>query len=229
MPTLVLLRHGQSTWNAEKRFTGWTDVGLTEAGVEEASQAGRSLAGSGLDVDVLHTSLLARAITTAELALQRYGRPWLPVRRHWRLNERHYGALQGATHAEMGERHSPEQVLTWRRSYDVRPPALDPEDERHPRFDRRYADLAPDLLPATECLADVVSRLLPYWYDAVVPDLRAGHRVLVVAHGNSLRAMVKHLEHISDADIPGLEIPTGVPIVYQLDDQMAVASRAELS
>lgn len=229
MPTLVLLRHGQSTWNADKRFTGWTDVELTPAGTEEARQAGAALAASGLVLDVVHSSLLVRAIATAELALARAGRPWLPVRRHWRLNERHYGALQGATHAEMAELHGDEQVHRWRRSYDVRPPALDRDDPRHPRFDPRYASLAPSVLPATECLADVVARLLPYWEDAIVADLRAGRQVLVVAHGNSLRALVKHLEAIPDDVIPGLEIATGVPIYYQLDDDLAVVAKAELT
>lgn len=228
MPTLVLLRHGQSPWNLAHRFTGWTDVGLTEAGVAEARRAGRALAEAELDVDVVHTSLLVRAIATAELALAEAGRSWLPVRRHWRLNERHYGALQGATHVEMKERHGPDQVQSWRRSYRVRPPALDLDDPRHPRFDPRYAGLAPEVLPATECLADVVERLLPYWYDAVVPDLRLGRRVLVVAHGNSIRGLLKHLRHISDEDIPGLEIPTGIPLVYELDDELALAGEAEL-
>ncbi len=229
MPTLILLRHGQSPWNAAKRFTGWTDVGLTEAGEAEARSAGQALAHSGVDADVVHTSLLVRAIATAELALGQAGRSWIPVRRHWRLNERHYGALQGATHAEMEELHGAEQVHLWRRSYEVRPPLLAWDDERHPRFDPRYARLAPDLLPAGECLADVVSRLLPYWYDALVPDLRLGLVVLVVAHGNSLRALVKHLEAIPDEDIPGLEIPTGVPIRYELDESLAVKDKLEVA
>ncbi|MBO0713365.1 MAG: 2,3-diphosphoglycerate-dependent phosphoglycerate mutase [Acidimicrobiales bacterium] len=228
MYTLVLLRHGQSTWNAEQRFTGWTDVPLTERGADEARNGGKALAAEQLEPDVVHTSLQVRAIKTAELTLGEMGRTWLPVRRHWRLNERHYGALEGFTHAEIEERHGAEAVHRWRRSYDVRPPALDPGDPRHPSHDARYADLAPDVLPATECLADVLDRLLPYWYDVIVADLRTGARVLVVAHGNSLRAMVKHLERISDADIPGLEIPTGVPIRYQLDRHLAVADRAEL-
>ncbi|MGH9064681.1 MAG: 2,3-bisphosphoglycerate-dependent phosphoglycerate mutase [Acidimicrobiales bacterium] len=228
MAALVLLRHGQSTWNAEKRFTGWTDVGLTPAGADEARRAGAALARAVAGAGVVHTSVLVRAIATAELALAEAGRSWLPVRRHWRLNERHYGALQGATHAEVAARHDAAQVQVWRRSYDVRPPLLDRDDERHPRFDPRYAGLAPDLLPAGESLADVVARLLPYWHDAIVPDLRLGLGVLVVAHGNSLRALVKHLEAIPDDAIPGLEIPTGVPIAYELDGDLAVTARTEL-
>lgn len=228
MSTLVLLRHGQSPWNAAHRFTGWTDVGLTEAGMAEARRAGTALAEAAVDLDVVHTSLLVRAIASAEAALAEAGCSWLPVRRHWRLNERHYGALQGATHDEMSAIHGPDQVQTWRRSYRVRPPALDPDDPRHPRFDPRYAGLAPEVLPATECLADVVDRLLPYWYDAVVPDLRLGRRVLVVAHGNSIRGMLKHLRHISDEDIPALEVPTGVPLVLELDDDLALVGEAEL-
>jgi 2,3-bisphosphoglycerate-dependent phosphoglycerate mutase len=226
--TLVLLRHGQSTWNAEERFTGWTDVPLTERGIDEARNGGKALAAQELEPDLVHTSLQVRAIRTAELSLEELGRQWLPVRRHWRLNERHYGALEGFTHAEIAERHGPEAVRIWRRSYDVRPPALEPDDPRHPSHDARYGDLAPDVVPSTECLADVLARLLPYWHDAIVPDLRFGAIVLVVAHGNSLRAMVKHLEGISDADIPGLEIPTGVPIRYELDRRLTVTDRSEV-
>lgn len=229
VPTLVLLRHGQSTFNLAKRFTGWTDVGLTEAGIGEARRAGQAMASSGVDPDVVHTSVQARAIATAELALGEVGRSWLPVRRHWRLNERCYGALEGLTHVEMTEEHGAEQVLTWRRSFDVRPPQLEVDDPRHPRHDPRYALLAPDVLPAGESLADVIVRMLPYWYDALVPDLRLGRCVLVVAHGNSLRALVKHLESISDAEIPGLEIPTGVPLVYELDAALGVVSRSDLA
>ncbi|HZD67294.1 MAG TPA: 2,3-diphosphoglycerate-dependent phosphoglycerate mutase, partial [Acidimicrobiales bacterium] len=220
--------HGQSSWNLENRFTGWTDVGLTAAGAEEARKGGRALAEATLQVDVVHTSVLVRAIATAEQSLAEAERSWVPVRRHWRLNERHYGALQGATHEEMADIHGRDQVQVWRRSYEVRPPPLDPDDARHPRFDPRYALLAPDVLPATESLADVVHRLLPYWHDAIVPDLRLGRQVLVVAHGNSLRALVKHLDGISDEDIPGLELPTGVPLVYELDDHLAVVARGEL-
>ncbi len=219
-PRLVLLRHGQSTWNLENRFTGWTDVGLTEQGVEEARGAGRLLREAGLDFDVVHTSLLRRAILTMVECLSELDRLWLPVHRHWRLNERHYGALQGLNKKETAEEHGAEQVHLWRRSYDVRPPALEPDDPRHPRHDPRYASLAPDLLPATECLKDVVHRMLPYWYDAIVPDLLAGRRVLVVAHGNSLRALVKHLDGISDEAIPNLNIPTGIPLAYDLDDAL---------
>jgi 2,3-bisphosphoglycerate-dependent phosphoglycerate mutase len=226
--TLVLLRHGQSTWNAEERFTGWTDVPLTERGIDEARNGGKALAAQELEPDLVHTSLQVRAIRTAELSLEELGRQWLPVRRHWRLNERHYGALEGFTHAEIAEHHGAEAVRLWRRSYDVRPPALEPDDPRHPSHDARYADLAPDVVPSTECLADVLARLLPYWHDAIVPDLRSGAIVLVVAHGNSLRAMVKHLEGISDADIPGLEIPTGVPIRYELDRSLMVTDRSEV-
>jgi 2,3-bisphosphoglycerate-dependent phosphoglycerate mutase len=229
MSTLVLLRHGQSTWNLEKRFTGWIDVDLTEQGEEEARAAGRTMAGAGVGADVVHTSVLVRAVRTANLTLDEAALSWLPVRRHWRLNERHYGALQGHTHSEMAASHSPAQVQEWRRSYSTRPPALAADDERHPRFDPRYASVPPDVLPATECLADVLDRMLPYWYDAIAPDLAAGMRVLVVAHGNSLRALVKHLEGISDEDIPSLEIPTGVPRVYRLDDDFAPVEADYLS
>ncbi len=215
--TLVLLRHGQSTWNLENRFTGWTDVGLTDKGIQEAKESGRLMAASGLEFDVVHTSLQLRAINTANIALEEMGLHWLPVKRHWRLNERHYGALQGLDKKETAERHGKEQVFEWRRSYDIPPPALDPGDERHPAHDRRYASLPPDLLPATECLKDVVNRMLPYWYDQIVPDLREGKRVLIAAHGNSLRALVKHLDGISDEEIPVLNIPTGIPLVYELD------------
>lgn len=228
MPLLILLRHGQSTWNLEARFTGWTDVDLTAKGTDEATSAGRALAASGSTPWVVHTSVLDRAIATAELALREAGRSWLPVRRHWRLNERHYGALQGHTHAEMAAAHGDAQVRAWRRSYDVPPPPLDPDDERHPRHDPRYSGLAPDVLPAGECLADVVARMLPYYFDAIVPDLARGP-VLVVAHGNSLRALVKHLEQISDEEIPGLEIPTGVPFAYELDTGLAVVEKRVLT
>lgn len=215
---LILLRHGQSTWNLENLFTGWTDVGLTEQGEEEAREAGRLMTEAGLDPDVLHTSVLNRAIDTAESALKVMGRQYLPVRRSWRLNERHYGDLQGLNKKETADRHGAEQVLLWRRSYDVPPPPLDPDDERHPRHDPRYADLPPDLLPATECLKDVVVRMLPYWHDVIVPDLLAGRLPLVVAHGNSIRALVKHLDGVTDEAIVELNIPTGLPLVYELDD-----------
>ena len=216
--TLVLLRHGESTWNQENRFTGWTDVPLTEKGRAEALEAGRLMAAEALAPAVAHTSLLIRAIATLQISLEEMGRHWIPVRRSWRLNERHYGALQGLNKKETSERYGPDQVFAWRRSYDTPPPSLDWDDDRHPRCDERYANLAPDLLPPTECLADVVDRMLPYWYDAIVPDLRAFGSVIVAAHGNSLRALVKHLDGISDDEIAQLNIPTGIPLVYELDD-----------
>lgn len=226
--SLVLLRHGQSTWNLENLFTGWYDADLSEQGRAEAVDAGRALADAGVIPTVVHTSLQTRAIRTANLALDELDRLWLPVRRSWRLNERHYGALQGLDKKATAEQYGLDQVKIWRRSYDVPPPPLDPDDERHPRFDPRYADLAPDLLPASECLADVVARMLPYWYDDIVPDLRAGHTVLVVAHGNSLRALVKHLDGISDADIAELNLPTGVPIHYVLGDDLAPVEQLDI-
>ena len=225
---LVVVRHGQSIWNLENLFTGWTDVELTEQGKSEAAEAGRLMAEEGFDFGVLHTSVLLRAIHTAEIALREMGLHWLPVRRHWRLNERHYGALQGLDKKETAERHGAEQVLKWRRSYDTPPPALELDDERHPRHDARYNDLAPDVLPATECLADVVERMLPYWYDAIVPDLLAGKRPLIVAHGNSLRALVKHLDGLSEEEVLKLNIPTGIPLVYELDDQLRPVSKRYL-
>ena len=228
MPDLLLLRHGESVWNAENLFTGWYDADLSRRGEEEARQAGRLLAqaaggdGTPLDLRVVHTSVLTRAVRTANLALDELGRSWLPVRRHWRLNERHYGALQGRDKKETAERYGLDQVKLWRRSYDVPPPALERDDERHPRFDLRYQGLAPSALPASECLADVVARVVPYWEDAIAPDLLAGLGVLVVAHGNSLRALVKFLLGISDEDIPGLEIATGVPWHLHLDEHLQV-------
>lgn len=216
MSTLILLRHGQSTWNLENRFTGWHDVDLTERGEREAHAAGELLVDADLLPDVCHTSVQVRAIRTAELALRAAGRSWIPVQRSWRLNERSYGALQGLDKAATLAEHGAEQVHLWRRSFDVPPPALSPDDERHPRHDPRYAALAPELVPATECLADVVVRALPYWYDAIVPQLRFGQTVLVAAHGNSLRALVKHLEGIGDDEIAELNIPTGIPRVYEL-------------
>lgn len=224
MYTLVLLRHGESAWNRENRFTGWHDVPLTDTGREEARRAGELMRAEGLTFDVVHTSLLRRAIETVNIALDLMDQHWIPVKRHWRLNERHYGALQGLNKKETSERYGPDQVFTWRRSYDVPPPPLDPGDERHPRFDPRYAGLAPDLLPAAECLKDVVARMLPYWHDAIVPDLRAGRRVLIGAHGNSIRALVKHLDGISDDAIAELNIPTGIPLLYQLDEQLRPVS-----
>ncbi|WP_053204749.1 phosphoglyceromutase [Jiangella muralis] len=217
---LVLLRHGESEWNAKNLFTGWVDVDLTAKGEAEARRGGELLKARGVLPDVLHTSVLRRAIRTANITLDVADRHWIPVRRHWRLNERHYGALQGKdkkqTLAEFGE----EQFMLWRRSYDTPPPPIDPGDEFAQTGDARYADLPPELLPATECLKDVLERFLPYWYDAVVPDLRRGQTVAVVAHGNSLRALVKHLDGISDDAIAGLNIPTGVPLVYELDDSL---------
>ncbi len=228
MNTLVLLRHGESVWNLENVFTGWTDVGLTERGQREATEAGRLMAAEGLSFDVAHTSLLARAVETLDLALHEMGLSWIPVRKHGRLNARHYGAWQGLNKKATADEYGLDQVHEWRRSYDVRPPALEPDDERHPGNDRRYADMAPEQVPATECLADVVERMLPYWYDAIVPDVRSGKSVIVAAHGNSLRALVKHLDGVSDEDIPGLNIPTGIPLVYQLNDDLIPVSSAYL-
>jgi 2,3-bisphosphoglycerate-dependent phosphoglycerate mutase len=217
--TLVLLRHGESDWNAKNLFTGWVDVALSDKGRQEAVHGGELLASSGLLPDVVHTSLLRRAISTAALALDTADRHWIPVRRSWRLNERHYGALQGkdkkATLAEFGE----EQFMTWRRSFDVPPPPIEPGSEFSQDGDPRYADLG-DELPATECLKDVIARFVPYWEQAIVPDLQAGKTVLVAAHGNSLRALVKHLDGISDDDIVGLNIPTGQPLAYRLDENL---------
>lgn len=224
MPELILLRHGQSTWNLENLFTGWTDVPLTEKGVAEAEEAGRLLASEDLLPDVAHTSLQRRAIDTLNISLAECGRGWIPVSRHWRLNERHYGALQGLDKKQTAAEHGDEQVHIWRRSYDIPPPALELSDERHPRHDPRYADLPPELLPATECLKDVVERMLPYWHDAIVPQLMDGKRVIVGAHGNSLRALVKHLDDIPDDEIPSLNIPTGIPLVYELNEDMRPVS-----
>lgn len=220
MVTLVLLRHGESTWNKANLFTGWYDADLSEEGEAEAREGAAVLARAGVTVDVVHTSVQKRAIRTANLALEVLDRLWVPVRRHWRLNERHYGALEGLDKKETAERYGRDQVQQWRRSYDVPPPPISVDDTRHPRHDPRYRDLSPDLIPSTECLKDVVARMLPYWYDAIVPDLRLGRAVLVSAHGNSLRGLVKHLKGISDEDIPGLEIPTGVPWVFELDDDL---------
>ena len=217
---LVLLRHGQSAWNLENRFTGWIDVDLSDAGRAEAREAGALLTKAGFRFDVIHTSLLRRAIQTMHLAQESMDQLYVEVRRHWRLNERHYGALQGLNKRETAERHGDEQVKIWRRSYDTPPPALKPDDPMNPRTDPRYRTLAPDVLPSTECLKDVVTRMLPYWYDAIVPDLRAGKQVLIVAHGNSLRALIKHLDNVSDNDIVELNIPTGIPLVYDLDTDL---------
>ncbi|PSL02476.1 phosphoglycerate mutase [Haloactinopolyspora alba] len=222
---LLLLRHGESEWNAKNLFTGWVDVDLTAAGEAEATRGGELLTARGVLPDVVHTSVLRRAIRTANLTLDVAERHWVPVRRSWRLNERHYGALQGKDKKQTLEQFGEEQFMTWRRSYDVPPPPIDPAHEFAQTGDPRYADLPPELLPATECLKDVLHRFLPYWYDAIVPDLRAGGTVAVVAHGNSLRALVKHLDDISDDDIPGLNIPTGVPLFYELDESMRPVSR----
>jgi 2,3-bisphosphoglycerate-dependent phosphoglycerate mutase len=220
MPRLILMRHGESEWNLANLFTGWVDVDLSAKGREEAAAGGRAMADAGLAPDVLHTSLLIRAIRTAEIALDRLERRWIPVRRSWRLNERHYGGLTGLDKKETAERYGAEQVHVWRRSYDMPPPPMPPDSPY--RFDRdpRYAELAPDVIPLAECLKDVVDRMLPYWYDGIVPDLRAGRVVRVAAHGNSLRALVKHLDGISDADIPDLNLPTGVPLLYDLGDDL---------
>jgi len=218
--TLILLRHGESTWNLENLFTGWTDVPLSEHGVDEARAAGRLMKQAGLRPSVVHESLLLRAIQSTRLALDEMGLAWIPVRRSWRLNERHYGALQGLNKAQTSEMFGEEKVKIWRRSYDVRPPDLEVSDERHPSHDPRYAGLPPELLPAAECLKDVVERMLPYWYDAIVPDLRSHPCVLVSAHGNSLRALAMHLDGLSEKEVVELNIPTGVPRVYELDAEM---------
>jgi 2,3-bisphosphoglycerate-dependent phosphoglycerate mutase len=217
MATLVLLRHGESEWNQKNLFTGWVDVGLTAVGESEARRGGELLAEHGLLPEVVHTSLLRRAIRTAEITLDTADRHWLPVRRSWRLNERHYGALQGKNKAQVREEFGDEQFMLWRRSYDTPPPPLADDDEYSQVHDPRYADLL-EALPRTECLKDVVTRMLPYWYDAIVPDLRRYGVVLVVAHGNSLRALIKHLDGLSDDEVVGLNVPTGIPLHYDLDD-----------
>jgi 2,3-bisphosphoglycerate-dependent phosphoglycerate mutase len=222
---LVLLRHGESEWNAKNLFTGWVDVDLSARGEAEAARGGDLLTEHNLLPDVVHTSVLRRATRTADIALNRCDRHWIPVRRSWRLNERHYGALQGKNKAQTLEQFGEEQFLLWRRSYDVPPPVLAEDDEFSQFADPRYAGLPPEVRPRTECLADVVARMLPYWYDAIIPDLRAGRLVLVSAHGNSLRALVKHLDRISDADIAGLNIPTGIPLSYELDADMRPTGR----
>jgi 2,3-bisphosphoglycerate-dependent phosphoglycerate mutase len=217
MHTLVLLRHGESTWNKENRFTGWTDVDLTEKGREEARSAGQLLKAGGFGFDLVFTSVLKRAIRTSFIAQDELDQLWLPVERSWRLNERHYGALQGLNKAETAAKHGEEQVKIWRRAYAIAPPPLTPEDPRHAGRDPRYKDVAPALLPLTESLKDTVERFLPYWQDSIAPQIQAGRRLLVVAHGNSLRALVKYLDDISDVDIVELNIPTGIPLVYELD------------
>ena len=220
--TLVTLRHGQSTWNLENLFTGWHDVPLTPQGEEEARASGRTMAAAGLYFDTSHTSVLIRAVDTHNLALAEMDQGWLPVQRHWRLNERHYGALQGLDKLAIAARHGADQTFLWRRSFDVRPPALPPDHPEHPSRDRRYRLLPPDVLPSTECLRDVVARVLPYWHDVIAPQLLAGLDVLVTAHGNSLRALLMHLEGVSAEEIPTVNIPTGVPRRYEFDEQLRV-------
>ena len=220
MHKLVLLRHGQSDWNLENRFTGWTDVDLSATGIEEARGAGQVLLDRGFTFDVAYTSVLKRAIRTLWITLDVMDLMWIPVHRSWRLNERHYGALQGLNKSETASQYGEEQVKIWRRSYDVRPPALEPADPRFPGRDRRYADLTDQELPRAECLKDTVVRFMPYWQEVIVPDILAGKRVLIAAHGNSLRALVKHLDGIGDDDIVNLNIPTGMPLVYELDDKL---------
>jgi len=217
MPKLVLLRHGESVWNKENLFTGWTDVDLSDHGREEAAAAGQLLKAEGFCFDLAFTSVLKRAIRTLWIALDQLDQMWIPVEHSWRLNERHYGALQGLNKAETAAKYGDEQVLIWRRAYDVAPPPLEPGDPRSPAGDPRYRELKPEQLPATECLKDTVARFLPYWESAIAPAIRSGKRVLITAHGNSLRALVKHLDGISDQDIVGLNIPTGIPLVYELD------------
>ncbi len=220
MYKLVLLRHGESVWNKENRFTGWTDVDLSEKGLAEAHKAGKLLMDEGYLFDIAYTSVLKRAIRTLWITLDEMDLMWIPVTRSWRLNERHYGALQGLNKAETAAKYGDEQVFTWRRSYEIPPPALEETDERNPRNDPRYAGLSPAEYPLTECLKDTVARFLPYWNEEIAPEIRSGKRVLIAAHGNSLRALIKHLDNISDDEISELNIPTGVPLVYELDDNL---------
>lgn len=220
MYKLVLVRHGQSTWNLENRFTGWTDVDLTDLGKVEATEAGKLLKAGGYDFDIAYTSVLKRAIKTLFLIQEEMDLHWLPVIRAWQLNERHYGNLQGLNKTEMAEKFGEEQVKIWRRSYDVPPPALELTDERHPKFDRRYASLSSGQLPATESLKITLDRVLPYWNETLAPEIKSGKRVLVVAHGNSIRALVKYLDNVSESEITELNIPTGLPLVYELDKEL---------
>ena len=220
MKKIVLLRHGESAWNKENRFTGWTDVDLTPQGIAEAKEAGRLLRGQGFTFDIAYTSVLKRAIRTLWLALDELDLMWIPVVRSWRLNERHYGALQGLNKAETAAKFGDAQVLIWRRSYDIPPPALGVNDERYPGRDPRYRKLTPGELPLTECLKDTVERFLPYWQDVIARSVTAGDRVIIVAHGNSLRALVKYLDNVGDDEIVGLNIPTGIPLVYELTDEL---------
>jgi 2,3-bisphosphoglycerate-dependent phosphoglycerate mutase len=222
---LVLLRHGESTWNKENRFTGWTDVDLSEKGIEEAKLAAQLLSDGGFTFDVAHTSVLKRAIKTLWLVLDGLEQQWLPVKKSWRLNERHYGALQGLNKAETAAKHGDEQVLIWRRSYDIPPPPLDLTDKRHPKFDPRYKDVDPKDLPANEALKNTVDRFVPYWKSDIVPDLKAGKKVLIAAHGNSIRALLKYLEDIPNDEIVELNIPTAVPLVYELTDDLKPIKR----
>jgi 2,3-bisphosphoglycerate-dependent phosphoglycerate mutase len=224
MHQLVLLRHGQSQWNLENRFTGWKDVDLSEQGVLEATAAGKLLTEEGLDFDLVFTSVLKRAIRTMWLTLDGMDRMWLPVERSWHLNERHYGGLQGLNKKETVEKHGKDQVQIWRRSFDTPPPAMDADDQNHPRFDRRYEDIDPTRLPSTESLKCTIERFLPYWESRIAPEIRKGKRILIVAHGNSLRALVKHLDGVSDAEITGLNIPTGIPLLYNLDENLKPVS-----
>lgn len=228
MHTLVLLRHGQSAWNLENRFTGWTDVDLSPEGEQEARDAARLIADEGLAFDVCHTSVLTRAIRTLHVVQHELGLSWLPVHKHWRLNERHYGALQGLDKAETAARFGEDQVFEWRRSYDTPPPPLPTDDPRNPAGDARYASLAPDVLPASESLKETVARVLPYWHDVIAPQVLAGQRVLVAAHGNSLRALVMHLDGMTQEAITKLNIPTGLPLVYTLDEKLRPLGRRYL-
>ena len=227
--TLVLVRHGQSTWNLENRFTGWTDVGLTEQGYQEALFGARMLREKGYTFDIAYTSVLKRAVKTLWIIMEELGLDWLPVINGWQLNERHYGALQGLNKSEMAAKYGEAQVKLWRRSYDVPPPPLDLDDERHPRFDRRYASMAPEDLPRCESLKDTVARMLPYWHSTIAPTVKSGRRVLISAHGNSLRALVKYLDDISDQQIVELNIPTGIPLVYELDGELRPSKRYYLA
>jgi 2,3-bisphosphoglycerate-dependent phosphoglycerate mutase len=220
MTKLVLLRHGESTWNKENRFTGWTDVDLSEKGIKEAINAGQVLKENGFVFDLAFTSVLKRAIRTLWLALSEMDLMWIPIYNSWRLNERHYGALQGLNKAEMAAKYGEEQVHIWRRSYDIQPPALEISDARYPGYDPRYKGLSEKDLPRTECLKDTVARFLPYWHETITPAIRSGLRVIIAAHGNSLRALVKYLDEISNEDIVGMNIPTGMPLVYELDDKL---------
>jgi 2,3-bisphosphoglycerate-dependent phosphoglycerate mutase len=225
MYKLVLIRHGESTWNLENRFTGWTDVPLTATGIEQAKQSGRLLKEAGYDFDLAYTSVLQRAIWTLWWCLDEMDRTWLPVLKHWRLNERHYGGLQGLNKADMARQYGDEQVLVWRRSYDTPPPALEADDPRGQRHDRRYEKLAPEDIPLTECLKDTVARVLPFWNESIAPAIKAGKRLVIAAHGNSIRALVKYLDNISDQDIVGLNIPNGIPLVYELDADLKPIKR----